>query len=405
MRREQILKICLNHVLTTDIDYQPKDDKSWHFVAHDFSEGEVELLQFCLRFKNADIATAFKEAVDGALAGTLSEAVVPEVISGAAGDSAEATVSDADKRLAESLQLPVAYFALKTPSCTGCRGCQTPEFQFAEVKHINVDVEDDNPLPLTHPVSRSRRTTPPAGPVRTDRDNSPSFGFPAAKLGDGKLFGSITPFKVATTSTGNIFGNADKPSVFGSAQKSIFSGTGSASENGAKPLPTQSFSFGSPSAESPFKLSADATKADTFSFKSTALFGQPATLGADSTNDQTPKSVFGGGAASSFMPNAFSNQQPISIFGGASTPPAASAPDQQTKTLFGGATTLTAISSTDQQPKSIFGGTTTFAALANSDQQSKSIFGGATTLTAHSTTDQQPKTLFGGSTTIKPIGI
>lgn len=69
MRREQIFKICLNHALTTEIEYKPKDDKSWHFVANDYSEGEVELLQFCLRFKTPEIAIAFKTAVDDALAG------------------------------------------------------------------------------------------------------------------------------------------------------------------------------------------------------------------------------------------------------------------------------------------------------------------------------------------------
>lgn len=61
MRREQILKICLNHTLSESIEYKPKDDKSWHFVANDYSEGEVELRQFCLRFKTSNIASDFCE--------------------------------------------------------------------------------------------------------------------------------------------------------------------------------------------------------------------------------------------------------------------------------------------------------------------------------------------------------
>lgn len=67
MRREQVLKICLNHVLTSDIGYRAKDDKTWLFCAPDFSEGEIVRQQFCLRFKNGEIAQDFKKAVTSAL--------------------------------------------------------------------------------------------------------------------------------------------------------------------------------------------------------------------------------------------------------------------------------------------------------------------------------------------------
>lgn len=296
MRREQILKICLNHALTPEIDYQPKDDKSWHFVAQDFSEGKVELLQFCLRFKTAEIATAFKVAIDGALAGSLVKASeVSEVVSGAAGDSDQSGISNEDKRLAESLKLPANFYAYKNANkpCPECRGCQTPDFQFAEVKQINLDVEDDNPLPLSHPVNRSKRTTPNKGALKSDANKNTNSVFGGTPLSGVGLFGSATPFG-ASPSTGNIFGNMDKPSIFASGQKSIFGGTGSVLENGAKPLPSQSFSFGTPTAESPFKVDTNTTSADTFSFKSTGLFGPSATVPANSTTDLQPKSLFGG---------------------------------------------------------------------------------------------------------------
>lgn len=67
MRREQVLKICLNHVLTPEIEYLPKDDKTWLFSAPDFSEGEILRQQFCLRFKSAEIAQDFKKAVESSL--------------------------------------------------------------------------------------------------------------------------------------------------------------------------------------------------------------------------------------------------------------------------------------------------------------------------------------------------
>lgn len=67
MRRDQVLKICLNHVLTSEIEYLSKDDRTWLFSAPDYSEGELNYWQFCLRFKTAEIAQEFKKSVDDAL--------------------------------------------------------------------------------------------------------------------------------------------------------------------------------------------------------------------------------------------------------------------------------------------------------------------------------------------------
>lgn len=78
MRREQVLKICLNHWLTNDIEYLPKDEKTWLFHAADFSESELIPDQFCLRFKSAETAQEFKKAVDDALAGDKIKQTVVE---------------------------------------------------------------------------------------------------------------------------------------------------------------------------------------------------------------------------------------------------------------------------------------------------------------------------------------
>lgn len=90
MRREQILKICLNHALTSDIEYKKKDDKSWEFVVNDFSEGELEANVFSLRFKNKEIAEEFKAAIDKALTGSSTES---------ASNTPVATISVDDKPL------------------------------------------------------------------------------------------------------------------------------------------------------------------------------------------------------------------------------------------------------------------------------------------------------------------
>lgn len=73
MRRDQVLKICLNHALSRDVEYRPKDDKTWLFSAADFSEGEIAHQQFCLRFKTPAIANEFKSAIDKALDNSTGE--------------------------------------------------------------------------------------------------------------------------------------------------------------------------------------------------------------------------------------------------------------------------------------------------------------------------------------------
>lgn len=64
MRREHVLKICLNHYVTRELKVLPKDDKTWLWSAADFSEGEVHQDRFALRFKTPDIANEFKRHVD-----------------------------------------------------------------------------------------------------------------------------------------------------------------------------------------------------------------------------------------------------------------------------------------------------------------------------------------------------
>ena len=63
MRREQILKICLNHALTSDLSFRPKDEKSWLWAAQDFTEGEGRMETFVIRFRDVEISKAFMNAV------------------------------------------------------------------------------------------------------------------------------------------------------------------------------------------------------------------------------------------------------------------------------------------------------------------------------------------------------
>lgn len=64
MRREQVLKVCLNHKLTADINFIPKGDKSLQWAATDFSDNEPKPEQLAVRFKTPETLAEFKNAID-----------------------------------------------------------------------------------------------------------------------------------------------------------------------------------------------------------------------------------------------------------------------------------------------------------------------------------------------------
>ena len=64
MRRDQVLKICANHQITTDMKLQPNagSGRSWVWsTLADFSEQECKAEQLAVRFKSDDIAKQFKD--------------------------------------------------------------------------------------------------------------------------------------------------------------------------------------------------------------------------------------------------------------------------------------------------------------------------------------------------------
>nr|XP_043889627.1 E3 SUMO-protein ligase RanBP2 isoform X2 [Solea senegalensis] len=63
MRREQVLKVCANHWITTTMNLKPLagSDKAWMWMANDFSDGEASLEQLAAKFKTPELAEEFKE--------------------------------------------------------------------------------------------------------------------------------------------------------------------------------------------------------------------------------------------------------------------------------------------------------------------------------------------------------
>uniref|UniRef100_A0A8C3VZN2 RAN binding protein 2 n=1 Tax=Catagonus wagneri TaxID=51154 RepID=A0A8C3VZN2_9CETA len=63
MRREQVLKVCANHWITTTMHLKPLSgsDRSWMWLASDFSDGDAKLEQLAAKFKTPELAEEFKQ--------------------------------------------------------------------------------------------------------------------------------------------------------------------------------------------------------------------------------------------------------------------------------------------------------------------------------------------------------
>ncbi|KAM8856290.1 E3 SUMO-protein ligase RanBP2 [Spinachia spinachia] len=62
MRRDQVLKVCANHWITTTMNLKPLagSDKAWVWMANDFSDGDARLEQLAAKFKTPELAEEFK---------------------------------------------------------------------------------------------------------------------------------------------------------------------------------------------------------------------------------------------------------------------------------------------------------------------------------------------------------
>ncbi|XP_036335506.1 E3 SUMO-protein ligase RanBP2-like [Rhagoletis pomonella] len=406
MRREQVLKICLNHVLNEEVEYKPKDDKSWLFVVNDFSEGTVELEKFSLRFKTKEVAQGFMDAVKNAIDGTavavenvgsistnttLNMTEYVENEKEIANESASAGLSDADKATADKLLLPNEFFTAQ-PTCAGCRGCDPDKFVFPVVNETFVNEEDSKKAlkPLALPslslpkigntgstnrslLKESALSPMVPSPATQTLTTNVSDSTATPKMGESNIFSGYgdvnsTPFGVGNEKTASAFSFT---AAMNSGNKEVENKAGA---------PSTEFLFGNNSSSTGLSGSSlfgsGSDKKPVFG-QTPSIFGNAAnsvSKPADSTTiseSDKPKSIFGGigssiGSGSIFGGKPVFGSASTSIFDGKSA-----SNNDTTKSIFGSS----AISTTNSQGStSIFGGPS-FAGFGNSVNTQSSIFG------------------------------
>ena len=92
------MKICCNHYITGDLDLKPmprSEGKAWIWYAMDFTEGDGNMEQLAVRFRDADVANNFKEVFDD----SKEKMKTPSKVEAAMSDPAQAKLTLSPNRL------------------------------------------------------------------------------------------------------------------------------------------------------------------------------------------------------------------------------------------------------------------------------------------------------------------
>lgn len=69
LRREQIFKLVLNQLITSEFHMSPMNNspKAFCWAGMNYAEGSAEAEQLAIRFKNEDLASNFQKKIDECL--------------------------------------------------------------------------------------------------------------------------------------------------------------------------------------------------------------------------------------------------------------------------------------------------------------------------------------------------
>lgn len=80
LRREQIFKLVLNQLISTDFNMSPMNNspKAFCWAGMNYAENPGEAEQLAIRFKNEDLASSFKKSMDECVEKLMSRSLNPE---------------------------------------------------------------------------------------------------------------------------------------------------------------------------------------------------------------------------------------------------------------------------------------------------------------------------------------
>ncbi|XP_011864224.1 PREDICTED: E3 SUMO-protein ligase RanBP2-like [Vollenhovia emeryi] len=355
MRRDHVLKLCLNHILSNELEFTPKDEKTWLWTTADYSEGEIEYMQFACRFKTPDIAKDFKRAIDDARNSSPVKEI--EIVY-------EAKVTPEERAAALKLQLPENFYVYKQKEdCPGCRGCRKPSIvlypdtagqESTKWKPVPEEKKAITPSKLISSVGARS----PGGPESTSETQS-------ASVKNGFSFATAT----AT------FKSPAVPTTFDSSTMSF--GTGDLKLFNDKK--TTTFSFGMNPQFATNETSATNASLENLKVCSPSNAQTVQTTGFNAASTAGQQSIFGQAAtAPIFKTSPFTFDSDKSVFGGASL---------KTSSLFGESSGDNAVSSSTA--------TKTIATTANSVPKTSTVV---------STSNQSSNSVFGDTSFSKMFG-
>ncbi|RWS31557.1 hypothetical protein B4U80_02256 [Leptotrombidium deliense] len=143
MRRDQVLKVCLNHQISADLHLVPKGNdeggvKSFQWSAIDYSDSTASSEVFAIRFKNSAIAEMFRKTIEESKT-LISDVVINKVDTDLEIIYEKKPTSQEVLQKVDQLQLPLNFYNYENAvPCIGCRGCSDfiPKLMY-EVNVVN----------------------------------------------------------------------------------------------------------------------------------------------------------------------------------------------------------------------------------------------------------------------------
>ena len=189
MRREQVLKLCANHTITKDLRLQPlaTSDRTWCWVAQDYTEGDLKVEQFACKFKTPDVAQMFKEVFEKAQASEVVQAPVAAPKKQPEKDSSKPSLAQMFALQKGEWECSVCMVRNK-PNAETCLACETPN-----------PAAKPSAKPQKSPQSKVSSTTTTGSGFDQSAfkfGSSSGFSFGSTKSSDGKASAvtTTTPF-------------------------------------------------------------------------------------------------------------------------------------------------------------------------------------------------------------------